>query len=102
MEKQLCPRFEAAFEILGKRLTGLIIRVLLPGAKRYREIASQIPGMSDRMLTERFRELEAEGIISRRVYPESPVRVEYELTPKGRELAPVMDSIQKWANRWMC
>lgn len=101
MEEQLCPRFEAAFEILGKRWTGLIIRVLLAGPKRYREIASQIPGMSDRMLTERFRELEAEGIISRRVYPESPVRVEYELTPKGRELTPVMDSIQEWANRWM-
>ena len=97
----MCPRFEHAFELLGKRWTGLIIRVLLTGAKRFKEISDMIPGMSDRMLTERFKEMEAAGIVVRNVYPETPVRIEYELTDKGRALEPVMDQIQKWAEQWM-
>ena len=97
----MCPRFEHAFELLGKRWTGLIIRVLLTGAKRFKEISDMIPGMSDRMLTERFKEMELAGIIVRHVYPETPVRIEYELTEKGRALEPVMDQIQKWAEQWM-
>lgn len=98
---QLCPRFETAFELLGKRWTGLIIRVLLSGAKRFKEISDMIPGLSDRMLTERFRELEEAGIIVRNVYPETPVRIEYELSDKGRSLAPVMDEVQRWAEQWI-
>jgi DNA-binding HxlR family transcriptional regulator len=97
----MCPRFEHAFELLGKRWTGLIIRVLLTGAKRFKEISDMIPGMSDRMLTERFKEMELAGIIVRHVYPETPVRIEYELTDKGRALEPVMDQIQKWAEQWI-
>jgi DNA-binding HxlR family transcriptional regulator len=97
---QMCPKFENAFDILGKRWTGLIIRVLISGGKRFREISDMIPGMSDRMLTERFKELEANGIIVRNVYPETPVRIEYQLTDKGRALEPVMDELQKWANAW--
>ncbi|MGB8953781.1 MAG: helix-turn-helix domain-containing protein [Tumebacillaceae bacterium] len=100
-EFQMCPRFEHAFELLGKRWTGLIIRVLLTGAKRFKEISDMIPGMSDRMLTERFKEMELAGIIVRHVYPETPVRIEYELTDKGRALEPVMDQIQKWAEQWI-
>lgn len=97
----LCPRFEMAFELLGKRWTGLIIRVLQSGPKRFRDISGLIPAMSDRMLSERFKELEAAGIIVRKVYPEMPVRIEYELTEKGAALAPVMDEVQKWAEIWM-
>jgi DNA-binding HxlR family transcriptional regulator len=101
MEKyHMCPKFEAAFELLGKRWTGLIIRTLLGGQKRFSDIAEAIPNMSARMLTERFRELEKEGIIIRKVYPETPVRIEYELSDKGRELQGVMDEVQKWAERW--
>ena len=100
-EFQMCPRFEHAFELLGKRWTGLIIRVLLTGTKRFKEISDMIPGMSDRMLTERFKEMELAGIIVRHVYPETPVRIEYELTDKGRALEPVMDQIQKWAEQWI-
>lgn len=59
-----------------------------------------IPHLSDRMLAERLKALEAEGIVKRIVYPETPVRVEYELTDKGRELEPVMDQVQKWADKW--
>lgn len=96
----MCPKFENAFGLLGKRWTGLIIRTLLSGQKRFSDIAEAIPNMSARMLTERFKELEDEGIIIRKVYPETPVRIEYELTRKGLELEPVMDEIQKWAEKW--
>lgn len=96
----MCPKFEDAFGLLGKRWTGLIIRTLLSGQKRFSEIAEAIPNMSARMLTERFRELESEGIVIRKVYPETPVRIEYELTEKGLELETVMDEIQKWAEKW--
>ncbi|GLC31087.1 winged helix-turn-helix transcriptional regulator [Clostridium omnivorum] len=97
----LCPRFECAFGLLGKKWTGLIIKVLLDGPKRFCDLRSLIPELSDRMLTERFKELEAAGIIKRNVYPETPVRVEYELTEKGRELKPTMDEVQKWAEKWV-
>ncbi|MFW2489801.1 winged helix-turn-helix transcriptional regulator [Clostridium chromiireducens] len=101
MEKfHMCPRFENAFELLGKRWTGLIIRTLLNGQNRFSDIEDAIPNMSARMLTERFKELEKEGIILRKVYPETPVRIEYELTEKGRALQSVMDEIQKWAEKW--
>lgn len=101
MEKfHMCPRFESAFELLGKRWTGLIIRTLLNGQNRFSDIEEAIPNMSARMLTERFKELEKEGIILRKVYPEMPVRIEYELTEKGSELQSAMDEIQKWAEKW--
>ncbi|MFT8347570.1 winged helix-turn-helix transcriptional regulator [Clostridium saccharoperbutylacetonicum] len=102
MEKyHMCPRFENAFELLGKRWTGLIIRTLLNGQNRFSDITDAIPNMSARMLTERFKELEKEGIIVRSVYPETPVRIEYELTEKGKELQLVMDEVQKWAEKWL-
>jgi DNA-binding HxlR family transcriptional regulator len=101
MEKfHMCPKFENAFELLGKRWTGLIIRTLLNEQNRFSDIAEAIPNMSARMLTERFKELEKEGIIIRKVYPETPVRIEYELTEKGRDLQSAMDEIQKWAEKW--
>lgn len=102
MEKNnLCPKFENAFELLGKRWTGLIIRTLLNGEKRFSDISAAIPNMSARMLTERFKELESHGIVERSVYPETPVRIEYELTEKGKDLGKVMDEIQKWADKWI-
>jgi DNA-binding HxlR family transcriptional regulator len=99
---QMCPKFEAAFELLGKKWTGLIIRTLLSGQKRFSVIAETIPNMSARMLTERFKELEKEGIVIRKVYPETPVLIEYELTEKGKELEAVMNEIQNWAEKWNC
>jgi DNA-binding HxlR family transcriptional regulator len=99
-DQHLCPKFEAAFEILGKRWTGLIIRVLLDGPKRFKDISESITGMSDRMLSERFKELELAGILTRHVYPETPVRIEYDLTEKGRALQLVMGEVQNWAEVW--
>ncbi|ACT03419.1 transcriptional regulator, HxlR family [Paenibacillus sp. JDR-2] len=97
----MCPKYEAAADILGKKWTGLIIRVMLGGPKRFKEIKEQIPEMSDKMLTDRMKELESQSIVKRTVYPEMPVRIEYELTPKGRELQPVIESIQNWGEHWM-
>ncbi|UFJ39129.1 helix-turn-helix transcriptional regulator [Brevibacillus humidisoli] len=97
---QMCPKFEKAMELIGKRWTGLIMRVLMDGPKRFKEIKEQIPDMSDRMLTERMKELESCNIVVRHVYPETPVRIEYELTEKGKDLESVVDAIGEWADRW--
>lgn len=96
----LCPRFESAFQLLGKRWNGLIIRAMLLGTTRFSDISEMIPQLSDRMLVERLKELQVEGIVERNVYPEIPVRVEYELTKKGRELERVMNQVQTWADVW--
>lgn len=100
MSERICQQFENAFELLGKRWTGLIIKVLLDGPKRFKDISDQIPNMSDRMLSERLKELEYAGIIVRQVYPEIPVRIEYDLTQKGKELKPAMNEVQAWAEKW--
>jgi len=87
--------------MIGRRWTGAIVRLLLPGRRRFNELRAAIPDISDRMLSERLRELEGEGIVERFVVPESPVRVEYELTAKGRELEPALSAIGSWAERWV-
>jgi DNA-binding HxlR family transcriptional regulator len=98
---QMCPKYEAAISILGKRWTGLIIRVLLGGPVRFKDVREIVPQMSDKMLSERLKELEEEGIIERKVYPETPVRIEYQLTQKGTDLRPVIESIEEWSHKWM-
>jgi len=97
----LCPKFESAFELIGKRWTGLIIRVLQTGPKRFKDLTELITNVSGRMLTERLKELECAGIITREVYPEMPVRIEYGLTEKGKDLLPVLDELQRWAEKWV-
>jgi len=100
-EFHMCPKFEYAFTLLGKKWTGLIIKVLLSGPKRFSDIKTMIPELSDRMLAERFKELEGEGLIKRIVYAETPVRIEYELTEKGKELEKAMIEVQNWAEKWV-
>src|SRR5215212_9507664 len=86
-----CPRLHEAVELVGRRWTGAILAVLLQGgAMRFSEIAQAVPDLSDRLLSERMKELEARGIVERRVSDGTPVRVEYELTRMGRELAPAL------------
>ncbi len=101
LHRALCPRFHKAVELVGARWTGAIIQLLLPGRARFGELRAAIPEMSDRMLSERLRELEAEGIVERSVIPEVPVRIEYALTDKGRALQASLDAIAKWAERWI-
>jgi DNA-binding HxlR family transcriptional regulator len=99
--ENICPRFHVAVELIGGRWTGAIISRLLGGRARYNELRAAVPEISDRMLSERLRALESEGVLTRNVLPESPVRVEYELTAKGRALEESLDAIGKWATRWI-
>lgn len=97
----VCSRFHQAVELIGGRWTGAIIRTLLRGRTRYGLIKAAIPDITDRMLSERLKSLEAEGLVTRSVVPESPVRVEYELTEKGRSLEPALNELGQWAERWI-
>ncbi|MED4941205.1 MULTISPECIES: winged helix-turn-helix transcriptional regulator [Heyndrickxia] len=99
--QSLCPRFEKAFQLLGKRWVGVIIRVLSDGPIRFNEMAERIPHISQKVLSERLKELEDQGILVREVYPESPVRIEYRLTEKGEAIKPVLDEVQNWADKWV-
>ena len=96
-----CPRFHHAVELIGRRWSGAIIRAMLSGATRFSDITAAIPGLSDRLLSERLKELEAEGVLKRTVYPEIPVRIEYRLTEKGQALAPIVQSLSDWAEEWL-
>ncbi|MCL4312584.1 MAG: helix-turn-helix transcriptional regulator [Actinobacteria bacterium] len=96
-----CPYYKRASEIIGGRWTAAIIRVLLSGVVHFNEIASAIPGLSDRLLSQRLKELEAEGIVLRTVVPDTPVRIEYALSDKGRDLASVVKALSDWAARWV-
>jgi DNA-binding HxlR family transcriptional regulator len=95
-----CPYFHRAVELIGRRWTGAIVRAMLCGIERFGELTEAIPDLSDRMLSERLKELEAEGIVARTVLPTTPVRIEYRLTPKGRALAPILEAISAWAEEW--
>jgi DNA-binding HxlR family transcriptional regulator len=98
---ELCPHYHAAVEIVGMRWAGAILQLMLAGATRFAEIERAIPDISSRMLSQRLKELEAEGIIERTVIPEMPVRIEYRLTPKGRALSPVVKALSAWADQWI-
>ena len=93
--------FQQALDVLSKRWTGLILFVLGDGPLRFSEVSERIQVISDRVLSERLKELEAEGIVERRIFAEVPVRVEYRLTDKGQELRPVYEAIGRWAHRWV-
>lgn len=101
MLSPFCPQFHRAVELIGRRWTGAILRAMLTGATRFSEISETVPGISDRMLAERLRELEEQGIVARTVIPETPVRIEYTLTEKGRQLDDVVGAISGWAEKWV-
>ncbi|MFK9092841.1 winged helix-turn-helix transcriptional regulator [Bacillus salipaludis] len=97
--KHTCTNFHNAIEFIGKRWMGAVIYALLKGPKRYHEIISSIPGISDRLLTERLRDLENEGLVVKKIITTSPKKVEYELTPIGKELEEVVKILIKWVIR---
>ncbi|MGE3844237.1 MAG: winged helix-turn-helix transcriptional regulator [Vicinamibacterales bacterium] len=97
----LCSRFHRASELIGRRWTGAVIFVLLESRCRFAALRTAIPDITDRMLSERLQELEREGIVERHVVPETPVRVEYALTKKGRALAATVRAISDWAHKWL-
>ena len=96
----VCPHFHAAIELIGKRWSGAILSALTAGPCRFGEISHAVPGMSDRLLSQRLRELEAEGLVARTVEAGAPVRVNYSLTAKGADLGPVLVDLRDWGRRW--
>ena len=98
---RFCPRFHHAVELIGRRWSGAILNAMMPGPQCFNELLAVVPGLSDRLLTERLRELESEGLIHRNVLAGPPVRVSYELTKAGQELEPVIRALTHWAERWI-
>ena len=96
-----CSAYHQAVELIGKRWTGAIVFVLMDGPLRFSEVKVLVPDLSDRLLSERMKELEAEGIVERHVIDDMPVRVEYCLTAKGRALEPAVRSLKVWARSWL-
>src|SRR5450755_331109 len=101
VDPQLCGRFHRAIELIGRRWTGAIVFLLLRTRCRYAALRDAIPDITDRMLSERLQELEQEGIVERTVIPDTPVRVEYALTRKGRALVPAVNALVDWAHKWV-
>jgi DNA-binding HxlR family transcriptional regulator len=98
---QLCTKFHHASELIGRRWTGAILFLLLKQKCRFATLRDAIPDITDRMLSDRLQELEREGLVERTVVPDTPVRVEYSLTRKGRALTDAMNAIATWAEKWM-
>jgi DNA-binding HxlR family transcriptional regulator len=96
-----CTQFQRAIEFIGRRWVGAIVYVLLDGPCRFNELLAKVPNLSDRLLTERLRELEAVGMVTRDVQPGPPVRVVYEMTDAGRALSDIIRGIAEWAHEWM-
>jgi DNA-binding HxlR family transcriptional regulator len=97
---EVCPNFHAAIELIGKRWTGAILCALTERPMRYRELGKAVPGLSDRLLSQRLRELEDEGLVEREVEAGTPVRVTYSLTVTGEALGPAIRELKAWAKRW--
>ncbi|MBM7709396.1 DNA-binding HxlR family transcriptional regulator [Enterococcus lemanii] len=100
MDKNICPKFETAMSLLGQRWNGLIIYQLLSGTQRFCTIESAV-GLSSKVLSTKLKDLEQQNIVQRHVYPETPVRIEYSLTEKGKALEPLMREIEKWSQEWV-
>ena len=96
-----CRLYHRAVELVGKRWSGAILLVLLDGPLHFSGIRQLVPELSDRLLSERLKELEAEGIVERTVLDGSPVRVEYSLTEKGHALEPTVRALKRWARDWL-
>ncbi len=100
LDFEVCDRCHQAIELIGRKWTGAIIFVLLRSRCRFADLRAAIPNVTDRMLCERLQELEQEEVIERTVHPETPVRVEYSLTKKGRALASAFEAVGEWAHKW--
>jgi len=97
---RVCPHFHAAIELIGRRWSGAILWALGESPHYFAEITAAVPGLSDRLLSRRLRELEEVGLVERSVEEGTPARVSYTLTEKGRALVPVMGDLREWARAW--
>ena len=96
----VCPDFHEAIELIGRRWTGAILCSLIEGPRRFGELGKVVPGLSDRLLSQRLRELEEEGLVKRDVEAGTPVRVTYSLTETGEALGPAIQELKAWAKQW--
>jgi DNA-binding HxlR family transcriptional regulator len=96
-----CPYYAAAMDLVGRRWAGAVLRALIIGSMRFRDLARTIPGVTDRMLSQRLKDLEAGGLVERVVHPSTPVQVEYRLTAKGTALGDVLLHLNQWALDWI-
>jgi DNA-binding HxlR family transcriptional regulator len=97
---RVSPDFHQAVELIGKRWTGAIVWALSEREHYFAELTQVVPGLSDRLLSRRLRELEAEGLVERSVHAGTPPRVSYALTEKGKALRPAIRELRAWAQRW--
>ena len=95
-----CAPFDEAMALLGRRWAGGVVRAMLQGASRFVEIRDATPGITDRTLSMRLKDLEAAGIIERHVVAERPARSDSLLTARGRALEPVLAAVERWARDW--
>lgn len=100
-DRDFCPRYHHAVELIGRRWAGVILRELLRGATRFSELGAAIPDVTDKLLAERLKTFVAEGLVERQVHAETPVRIEYHLTEMGRDLEKAVREISIWAERWL-
>jgi DNA-binding HxlR family transcriptional regulator len=100
-DEAFCAHYHHAVELIGRRWTGAILRSMLHGSTRFSDLRASVPELSDKMLSQRLKELEAEGIVERQVFAETPVRIEYRLTQKGHELDGAVRVIEAWADEWV-
>ncbi|OAH15174.1 winged helix-turn-helix transcriptional regulator [Streptomyces jeddahensis] len=94
-----CPRFEDTLELVGRRWTGSVLQAAGRGARRFGEYRAMIDGISDRLLSQRLKELEAAGLIERTVIPSTPVQIRYQLAPDGRALVDALVPLAQWSMR---
>jgi DNA-binding HxlR family transcriptional regulator len=99
-EDGICEHFQRAAGLLGKRWSTLIVSAMLSGVTRFSDIRDAVAPISDTLLSERLKQLEADGIVRRDVTPSTPVLIEYHLTDEGRDLERVIDELRSWAERW--
>ena len=97
----MCSRFHHAVELIGRRWSGAIISAMISRPRCFNEFFASVPGLSDRLLTQRLRELESEGLVRRTVIAGPPVRVSYELTESGKDLEPAIEALGTWAEKWV-
>ena len=95
-----CHRFQASVELIGKRWSSAILLAVGRGASRFSEIVASVPGLSDRLLSQRAKELEREGFLEREVIATTPVQVRYTLTPRGLDLIRSLQPLIDWGQRW--
>jgi DNA-binding HxlR family transcriptional regulator len=99
-EGRICVHFQRAAELVGRPWVPQVIYALTQGPARYTDLKTAIPQISDTLLSDRLKDLEAERIVDRSVEPTTPVRILYSLTERGEQLAAVLGELQIWAERW--